>query len=266
MSKLLDLLQRISDGSPVPLGFGAARSGNLPGMALLGRAARPARGRRPRGLTETAVGSLDAVIVDDASSAEQLTQLASQFSTVPWGVGLNDLTETTAQACQAGGADLLTFSLDGTEAAAVSGVDDVARLLSVSADLTDRELRAIAALPLDGLVLDMKHVAGPWTLADLVHVGKISRRVEEYVLVEVTAAPASKDLEALRNMGVSGLIVEPSTLRGSTLADLKAALLDMPRPRSRRRSQLRATAPGPGFAPASPPTREDEEDDYDDDE
>ena len=36
MSKLLDLLQRISDGSPTPLGFGAVRSGNLPGLALVG--------------------------------------------------------------------------------------------------------------------------------------------------------------------------------------------------------------------------------------
>ncbi len=265
MSKLLDLLQRISDGSPAPLGFGAARSGSLPGMALLGRAGRPARGRRPRGLTEAAVASLDAVIVDDASSPEQLTQLAGQFSGTPWGVALNSLTEGEAQACAEGGADLLLFSLEGAEAAAVSGADTLARLLTVSSDLTDRELRAIAALPVDALVVNMKKVSGSWTLADMVKVGQISRRVEEYVLVEVAAAPGSKELEALRNMGVSGLIVEAASLKGSDLTDLKSALRAMPRSRPRRRGQLRANAPSPGLVSDHPPIREDDGDDYDDD-
>ena len=36
MSKFLDLIDRISEGAPAPLGFGAARAEKLPGMVLVG--------------------------------------------------------------------------------------------------------------------------------------------------------------------------------------------------------------------------------------
>ena len=36
MSKLLDLLDRIREGAPAPIGFGVTRPEKLPGMALIG--------------------------------------------------------------------------------------------------------------------------------------------------------------------------------------------------------------------------------------
>ena len=51
----------------------------------------------------------------------------------------------------------------------------------------------------------MTQVSGPWTLKDLATLGSISRRVDKYVLVEVSQPPGKKDLEALRDMGGPGL-------------------------------------------------------------
>ena len=263
MSKLLDLLQRISDGSPAPIGFGAARAGKLPGLALVGRANRPAAGRRPTGVP-AAVASLDAVIVANAEGADYLKRLGGLMGDLPWGPGIDALAPEDARACGDGGADLVAFGLD-TPAAATGGEDDLARLVTVTPDLADRELRAVAALPVDGFILDMTAVAGPWTLRDLVAVGSLTRRTDKHVLVQVGSAPSDPDLEALRDMGVGALIIDLAAVSAAELATLKSALLAMPRPRRRGRERMRATVPGAGFAAAAPPAREDDdEDDYDD--
>ena len=267
MSKLLDLLQRISDGSPAPLGFGAARATNLPGMALVGRSSRPGTGRRPRGAPDAAA-SLDAVIVDGASGADYLKQLGNLMANLPWGPGLTAPSTADVQGCRDGGADLLAFGLDSA-ASAISGEDDLARVLTVGPDLSDRQLRAVSALPVDCFILDMTAVSGPWTLQDLVTVGSLSRRTDKYVLVQISAIPASEDLAALRDMGASGLILDLARVKAGDLAGLKTALLEMPRPR-RRRDRSRANVPTAGFAYSAAPSREDDDggddDDYDDDE
>ncbi len=264
MSKLLDLLQRISEGSPAPLGFGASRAESLPGLALVGRASRPGTGRRPSGVPDAA-SSLDAVIVDGASGADYIKQLGDLMSDLPWGPGLPAPADEDAQASRDSGADLLSFSLE-SGVAAISGEDELARLVSVSPDLSDRELRAVAALPVDGFILDMSGVAGPWSLKDLVTVGALTRRTDKHVLVQLSAIPGKGDLEALRDMGVAGIIVEVNTGNSGDLASLKADLLSLPRPRSRRRERMRATVPGSGFTPSRQPDHDDDgdDDDYDD--
>ena len=267
MSKLLDLLERIRDGSPAPLGFGAARTETLPGMALVGRASRvtrPSRGRRPRGLSRAAVASLDAAIVDRGGSTDYLTEMGILLADLPWGAAVAELSAADAALLRESGADLVVATPDSA-AAALTGEENLARLLAASTDWDDRELRAVAALPVDAFILDLKEVTGPWTLADLVRVGSISRRVDKYVLVEVSLPPVAADLEALRDTGVSGLVVDISNLSQTALAALKADLRAMPRPRPRRRERRAATLGGAAFAPAAPPAREPDPEEGDED-
>jgi len=263
MSKLLDLLQKISDGTPAPLGFGTARATNLPGMALVGLVSSD----HQAGVSAAAQAGLDAVLVSGISDPGAIEGLAESAGSVPWGVCDSSLSGEAASACAAGGADLLAFGLDSA-AAAVAGEDDLARVLTVSPDLSDRQLRAVAALPVDCFTLDMTAVSGSWTLQDLVVLGSLTRRTDKYVLVQVSAIPAGEDLPGLRDMGASGLILDLAGVSVDDLAGLRTALLEMPRPR-RRRDRSRATAPAAGFAFAPAPSREDEggqDDDYDDDE
>ena len=67
------------------------------------------------------------------------------------------------------------------------------------------------------------------------------------------------DLQALRDMGAAGLIIELAALDAGELSGLKSALLAMPRPR-RRRARMRATVPGAGFSSPTAPSREDDDD------
>ncbi|MDE2938672.1 MAG: hypothetical protein OXR67_07095 [Chloroflexota bacterium] len=260
MSKLLDLLQRISDGSPAPLGFGAARTARLPGLALVGLVTSD----HQAGLAAAAQAGLDAVLVAGVGSAVDAKSLAESASDVPWGICLSALSGEDAQVCADAGADVLAFGLESA-ASSMAGEDELARILTVAPDLSDRQLRAVAALPVDCFTVDMTAVTGPWTLQDLVTVGSISRRTDKYVLVQVSAIPAKDDLTAVRDMGASGIILDLSGVSPEDLAGLKTALLEMPRPR-RRRDRARATVPSAGFASAPTPSREDDDDDddYDD--
>ena len=260
MSKLLDLLQRISDGTPAPLGFGAARRAGLPGLALVGLATKD----HEAGLAASASAGLDGILVSGVDGSAGISGVAGSADGVPWGAFAPALSGETARACQENGADVLAFGLE-SPAAGLAGEDDMARMISLAPDLSDRELRAVSALPVDCFIVDMGSVSGPWTLQDLVTVGSISRRTDKQVLVLVSAAPAAQELEAIRDMGASGLILDLANVSTEDLASLKTALQDMPRPR-RRRDRVRATVPSTGFASEPAPSREDDDhdDDYDD--
>ncbi len=260
MSELLDLLQRISEGSPAPLGFGAARASNLPGLALVGLAASGDQAA----LDAAAQGSLDAVLTTEAAG---IKSLADSAGATPWGLSAAQMSAEDAKAGADAGADLLAFGLE-SPAATVVGDYELARMLAIPPDLGDRQFRAVASLPVDGFTLDMTSVSGPWTLQEVVAVGGVTRRTDKYVLVQVSAVPAMEDLTALRDMGASGIIVDLAGKTAEDLAALKSALLEMPRQR-RRRDRRRSVAAGAVFSLSSAPAQEDDgghEDDYDDDE
>ncbi len=255
MSKFLDVLERIRDGVTAPLGFGAARAVKLPGIALVAQVSSD----HAAGL-EDAGGSADAVLVSGAGGPDGLKELAGSLS-LPCGPRVSSLSEDDAQAYQSGGSDLLVFNLEGTTASALAS-EDIARILCVNTGLEEAELRSVAALPVDGLLISMTGVSGPWTLQDLAALGTVSRRVDKYILLEVSQAPGKKDLETLRDVGVNALVVDAAALGADGLGELKTALLDMPRPSSRNRSRSRPILPGSGYvAPVAPEPDEDDDDD-----
>ena len=101
-------------------------------------------------------------------------------------------------------------------------------------------------------------------LKDLATLGAISRRVDKYILVEVAQPPSQKDLEALRDMGVQGLVVDVGSVPSDKLSDLKQSLLDMPRPKSNRRDRATAILPGSAYAVQAEPEPEQEEEEEED--
>ena len=176
---------------------------------------------------------------------------------------MSSLDEKQAQSLEAGGSDLVAFTVEGTAASALA-TGEIARILCIGTGIEERQLRALASLPVDAFLLSMKDVSGTWTLQDLATVGAISRRVDKYILVEVSAPPGNKDLEALRDIGVSGVVVDVGALGATKLKKLKTSLLEMPRHRSRRRERIRATLPGLVYGAAPEPQQEEDDEDDDD--
>ncbi|MDA0733574.1 MAG: hypothetical protein O2909_12895 [Chloroflexi bacterium] len=259
MSKFLDVLERIRDGESAPLGFAAARAQKLPGIALVGLVSKG----HAKGIKTAADASVDALFVSGAAGPEGLKKL-TQSVKAPWGAQVSSLTEEEAQSYQDSGSDLLVFNLDGTAASALAS-QDIARILCVDTGIDETELRTIASLPVDAFLISMKSVAGPWTLRDLATLGFISRRVDKYILVEVSQSPGKRDLEALRDVGVSALVMDVGSTGAEGLSALKTALLEMPRPTSRSRQRRRAILPGSAFSPQQESEPEPDQGDGDDD-
>ena len=262
MSKFLERLEQINRGSSAaPLGFGATRPQKTPAMALVGLVT----GDYPSGISKITDLALDAALVARSDGTPSIAELTKPLgSKLPWGVRVPSLTEEEAQTYQDSGCDLLVFFLEGTPVSAVAS-EDMARVLCVAPGLEDREQRAINALPVDVLLVPMADRPGPWTLAELATVGAISRGARDtYILVEVSQPPDKKELEALRNLGVHGLVLDVGAVRPEAMDELKASLLELPRQRPSRSGRGDAVLPSSVFMPAAAPGREDEEEEDDD--
>ncbi len=260
MSKFLDRLEQISRSTPTPIGFGVSRAEKTPGMALVALVSS----KHATGCRAVAGLAPDAVLLGGIAGPGSIKKLASALPKVPWGVRSGQLTDESAQAYQESGCDLLAFSLEGTPVAAVSS-DEIARVLCLDLDAGERQLRSIDSLPVDVILLSLTGQAAPWTLADLASIAAISRRVNKYVLVEVSAPPGKKDLEAIRKAGVDGLVLEVGAVSAKSLTELKESLLNMPRSRPGRRERATAIIPSSVFPSGEAPAPEIPDEDDDDD-
>ena len=259
MSKFLDRLERISQGAPAPMGFGTPRAQKIPGMALVGLVS----GDYAAGIGALTELAPDAALISIADGLPPLSELgASVGEAIPWGLCVSSLTEEEAHTYEDGGSDLLAFSLEGTPVSALAS-DGMARILCIEPSIQIEQLRTIDALPIDVVLLSMPGISAPWTLADLATIAGISQRVDKYLLVEVSQLPGAKDLEAIREVGVQALVVDVGAVSAESLAELKAALLEMPRQRPVNKGRAAAILPSSVFFPDPPAGHEDEPPDED---
>ena len=265
MSRFLDRLEQITEGVQAPLGFGVRRGPKIPGMALVGLVP----GGSASSVATLADLKPDAALisgVDDPAALKDLCQPLGDD--VPWGARVLSLSEEKSQAYEAAGCDLLAFALQGTTVSAV-GSEEIARVLCLDHEIDVDRLRDIDALPIDVLLLSpawgVTGSGSPLTLEDLAAIAKVSRRVDKYILLETNHALGAKELEALRNMGVNGVAVDPELVTSENLGELKAALLDMPRHRPNRKDRAMALLPRSAFPSSDVPEPAEPEPDEDDD-
>ena len=255
MSKFLDRLEQINLGAPGSMGFGASRSQKLPGMALVGLVS----GNHSESIQALTGLVPDATLISGIDDPSVLKDLAQALgSEIPWGARLSSFGEKEAQILEDGGCDLMAFPLLDTTVTAVAS-EEMARVLCVEMDIDSEQLRAIDALPVDMLLLPSSGISTPWTLQDLAAIGRVSSRVNKYILVETSQLPGPKELEALRNIGVHGLVVDVAAVESQKLAELKTAMQDMPRQRSGRKERVTAILPPSAFPGGFSPAREDPE-------
>ena len=243
-SKFLERLDEIREGAPPRLGFGASRAPRLPGMALA-----VLTGGGKDGAAAAAELAPDAVIIAD-SSAAQSAEVGEAAAGVNWGVRAEELTAPDAGSWREAGADLLVFSLSGTALAAVTS-KDAARVLAVDASASPEELRDINPLPVDAVLVSLPGDPAGWTLQDLAGLAKVSGRVGKHLLAEISGAPDGDTLEALRNSGVAGLVIDLSA-GADVIKGIKESLLNMTRPGSDSRSRSNAILPGSVYADRRP--------------
>ena len=264
MSKLLDRLERVNRGPRASLGFGAAaRVQKIRPMALIGTLSDSSKAAE--GASNLAKIGADGALIDGLGLEEIQKQLAQALEIVPWGVRVPGFDSQQMSHYKEQGCDFLAF---GPEKASLEafGEENTAYILNIQPDIDDRLLRAIEALPVDAVLLPFKSVDPPLTLEHLMTISSVRRAFSKNLLLELPGTPTSKEMVALRDIGVNGLIVDADAISAEKLEGLHERLLALPKRKKDRYDRAVAILPGTLYQQSGAPSRREEEEEEEEEE
>jgi hypothetical protein len=259
MSKLLEKLERISEGSGQPLGFGAAanRTKKSPMVIVASM---------PVGNAELAIiaveSGADAVLMtaEHRKKDEVFAQLRSARMDIPWGVFLDMATRRETEQLIEIGCDFVVLNPAKTPAA-VLNEERIGKVLQIDPSLSDNLARSINRLSIDAVLLStLGRTEAHITIQDLMAYERLAAAAGKHLLAAIPPALPIDDVESLWSLGVRGLVVDMTTKNPELrLSQIKEAIQKLPA-RKKRGDRISATLPlFREGTEASPP---EEEDDY----
>jgi DNA-binding NarL/FixJ family response regulator len=262
MSKLLDKLERISEGGGQPLGFGAAvnRTKILPVLVI---------GSVPEGnvkLVATALeANIDAILMNienPKKKEEAFSQLKNTKIDIPWGVALNTMTGEDVIQLVEMGCDFIVFSPTATHAA-VLGENKIGKVIRTDSSLNENLARAISRLSIDAVLLGPEgENEYPITVNQLMVYERLAASAGKHILAAVPPNFSIEDIENLWGIGVRGLIVDLAVKSPEQrLSQVKEAIEKLPLKRRRSEGKISASLPFFGESSAAVPPEEEEDDD-----
>ena len=259
MSKLLDKLERISEGSIQPLGFGAAvaRTKLTPMLVI---ASIPAGNNQLPAIAEKA--GADALLLTLESldkESKALSKISQAKFDIPWGVSAETLTSKVLERLIEAGCDFAVFSSAKTPAA-VLNEDKIGKVLKLDPSLPDSLARTIHRLQVEAVLLSpaSDDEATTLTVHQLMVYERLGGVAGKHLLALMPLTMSSGDLESLWGIGVRGVVVDISAEQPEQrLSEIKEAILKLPTKRRKPREKMRATLPPPSVT--SEKTEPDEE-------
>ncbi|MBM3957977.1 MAG: hypothetical protein FJ313_08000 [Gemmatimonadetes bacterium] len=230
MSKLTDQLAALGQSSGRFLGFGRSeRARHNAAILLLGEVTHADAGSE----IEKAAGLVDAFILAAGAGAPvpPAEALEACKGTI-WGVAGHSAAADDLDALKGAGCDFLLVN-DYDAPATVLRDDGMARGLTIRPGLSEESARAVEDLPFEFLVLEADVGSWPISLASLMRLQATVSMVSKHVLLKVRRLPAPDSLPLLRDMPISGLLVDLSSVGRAALADARKAVeeLEPRRPR-----------------------------------
>jgi hypothetical protein len=259
MSKLLEKLERISEGRGQPIGFGAAvnRTKIAPMLII---ASVPAANAQLTGV----VGKegIDAILITVENLAKDKKVLAKIDNAkigVPWGISMDAVTGEEIEQLIEIGCDFVIFGPAKTPAA-VLNEDKIGKVLKIDPTLTDSMIRAISRLSVDAVFLSPVSEEEPhFTIQQLMAYERLAGGTGKHLLAAFPPGKPSADIESLWGLGVRGVAVDLTVDQPEQrLAQIKEAILKLPATRKKSKEKIRATLP---VEKASSEAAESEEDD-----
>ena len=245
MSSFIDLLSKVGDRPPSPMGFGAStrKTEGPPSIALIGRLTVDALAADP----ELAGADVDALLVDIGKATKKAIGTVSKAAGERiWGVHAKGLTDGQLEQLKEAGCDFIVLE-PSTTSAAVLDDEDVGKFIPVGAELEEGIARAIHDLPIDGAVFNADEML-PLTVEKLIDLQLVRGLVDGPFLATVPFDIGRADLISLRTADVNGLVLDLSS--SDKIAALRAAIADLPPRRSGSSNSATALVPqySAGFA------------------
>ena len=216
MSRLIDEFRKATQTAAQPMGFRAARSKtSAPRMPIIAG-------------IQIKTGTNSADYADGASAVlfragktpptvKTMQALVKTLPDIPCGVCLDDYDEIMVGE----GCDFVVFSSSGSISAAPQD-EKIGRILQVESSMDDGLLRAVSDLPVDAvLVADTLEGGDSLVWHQLMILQHLTRLISKPLIVAVSASIGEKELNALWEVGVDGLLVDSSS--AGALKELRKA-------------------------------------------
>ena len=232
MSRFIELLDRVREHTPRPAGF-AASARSVGEFALIAQAPPEALADDPR-LADT---DADAFLLRLGSvDHPDLPAAAKALGDRIWGVRLPLFTLEQTRALVEIGCDYVIFDAAGTEAALLT-LPDLGIVITVDHRSDEGIIRALAELAVNGLLFRPPIRESPLSFHTLANIQRVCGVIDRPMLLELPEGVCGTDLEVLRSVETTGLIVDvPPADRP---AAVRRCMAELP-PRSESRMVRRA--------------------------
>lgn len=207
MSKFIDKLKQVSEGTPQTIGFRRAEPVSTRWKILL-----------VASLTEGDINSLDdyvggadagvVPISRSSSDAETIKKIAGAMADIPWGGWLGDIDQKRLKQVMGHGCDFVVFPADSTPLTIAQG-EEVGKILQVEATLDANLLRAVNELPVDAVLVGSEEKGErSLTWYKLMLFQRFADLLTKPLLVSVPPNVTAGEIKSLWEAGVDGVVVE----------------------------------------------------------
>jgi hypothetical protein len=259
MSRLMDKLNQANRAASPPMGFRTARAGAGEPKILLVASVK----LENPGQIDNYVSGADAVLLHAAGSrlsAKAIERAIGSLGGIPGGIRLDNVSAGATASLMKTGCDFVVFSTT-SPVQAIPWDENIGKILRIEPSLEDSLIRVINNLPVDAVLTT--ELYKPGAAMDWHHLMTIQRLgllLTKPRLYPVPPDIAAMELQAFRDAGVKGLVIEADRSRPDTFREINRTISQLPPPALRKPTKAEALLPPTsGFQETITPDEEEEE-------
>lgn len=263
MSKFIDKLTHLTRGESQSIGF-RRKEGESPGrkMVLVARLTPD----NVKGLSNKLDGADAGLITvsETARGVEALEKLCGDYGDIIWGCWLAGASRAAMEKLTGAGGDFIVFSAADTPLGIVE-YGEAGRILEVDPSISEGILRTANTLPVDAVLISEKEPDGPplnWQ--HLMLFRRFADLLIKPLLVTIPARISAREMGALWEAGVSGVVVEiTAKTPADSLKKIGQAIDKLETPPPSRKESLGALLPQAARQEGAAVVEEEEEEEDD---
>lgn len=239
MSKIIKKLRQISHSAAPPMGFKTTTISPSQLMLVIAAVTRSNSGIVAQ-LTEAEADALIVHSHDLVKELQTIQKIAGSLNDIPWGVWPETVNKAGIEGLKDAGGDLLIF--EASEAPASLTQEEVGKVIKITPPFEESLIRTIGQLPIDAVLLDFREEDENLTISQLMNIQLISDSINKPLLVAIQQMLDQKEIQALWEAGVKGVVMEVEKGPMTDLTGLRQAIAALS-PASRKQREKRALLP-----------------------
>ncbi len=260
MSKLLEKLERISEGNGQPMGFGPAVTRTKISQMLTIASVPAGNAQLITVATKEGADALLLTAENLEKDSKALAKMNRAKAEIPWGVSLETVNKEDIEQLIELGCDYVIFNPAQTPAAILIE-ERIGKVLKIDASLPENLVKAINRLQVDAVLLSPASEDEPtFTVHQLMVLERLAGSTGKYVLMTMPSGLSISDIEILWGLGVRGVVVDMAGEQPEQrLSQVKEAIQKLPTTRKKSKEKFRATLPMAIRSPEKEKQEEEEE-------